>query len=91
MPSSSTEPAPDSKALSLIAHVHLGDVYLISAFTYARRIFRVFAHLQYVSKILSVKCQRDLLECILRRLSDYTADVSQIFSRRLTDLLVLSG
>ncbi len=31
---SSTEPAPDSKALTLIAHVHLGDVYLMSAFTY---------------------------------------------------------
>ncbi len=32
-------PAPDSKALTLIAHVHLGDVYVMSAFTYARCIF----------------------------------------------------
>ncbi len=31
------------------------------------------------------------VKLLLRRLSDYTADVSQIFSRRLTDILVLSG
>jgi len=30
------------------------------------------------------------VKLLLRRLSDYT-DVSQIFSRRLTDILVLSG
>ncbi len=31
------------------------------------------------------------VKLLLRRLSDYTADVSQIFMRRLTDILVLSG
>ncbi len=32
------------KYISLIAHVHLVDVYLMSAFTSARHIFRVFVH-----------------------------------------------
>ncbi len=60
MPLSSTEPAPDSKALTLIAHVHLGEVYLMSAFTFVRPIFRVFAHLQYVSKTFPVRYQIEI-------------------------------
>ncbi len=51
----STEPTPDNKALTLITHEHLGDVYLMSAFTYARS-----AHLKYVSKTFPVRCQIEI-------------------------------
>ncbi len=54
--------------------------------------FRVSAHLQYVSKTFPVRCQIDTfirmhVKLLLKRLSDGKEDVSQIFSRRLTDLL----
>ncbi len=44
---------------SLIAHIHHRDVYVTSAS--ARRIFRVFAHLQYVYRTLPIRCQIDVL------------------------------
>ncbi len=46
-----------STALTLIAHLHLEDVYLMSAFPYASLILWVFAHLQYISKMFPVRCQ----------------------------------
>ncbi len=48
--------------------------------------FRVFAHLQYVSKTFPVRCQIDIrmdVKLLLRRLSDYKTDVS----RSLADVL----
>ncbi len=71
----STEPAPDSKALALIAHEHLRDVCIY-----------IFKTCFLVCLLLykDVSCQmsnRDLLNAyklFLRRLSDYTADVSDL-------------
>ncbi len=50
-------PTPDSKALTLIAHVHLGDVCI-----YIKDIFfRGFANLQYISfNTFPVRCQIEI-------------------------------
>ncbi len=57
MPLSPTEPAPDSKALTLITHVHLGDVCI---YIFKRYFLSVFAHLQYISNMFPVRCQIEI-------------------------------
>ncbi len=49
--------APDSKALTLIAHVHFEDVYLMSTFTHVH--ICIYA-MQYVSKTFPVRWQIDI-------------------------------
>ncbi len=49
--------APDSKALTLIAQVHFGDVYLMSTFTHVH--ICIYA-MQYVSKTFPVRWQIDI-------------------------------
>ncbi len=70
---------------TLIAHVHLGDVYLTSAFTSARRVFRVFAHLRYIYRTFPIRCQIDVYEMSLR-FRKYVKQTSKMLS-----ICVLSG
>ncbi len=84
-------PAPDSNRTSTSQRC-LFDVCIYICKTYFLGCLLIcnMSPWRFSSDVKQTVIRMDV-KLLLRRLSDYKADVSQIFSRRLTDVLLLSG